>query len=761
VKTVHYNPYRSCLVGVIISVAAFFGPSQFTFAAITPNITSISNPIFVGDSFTVTGSGFTTGSVANFFVATSAGPVNFGPLAYSSQTSTSLTIAVPTSKVTTLGQGVVSVVVINTDQGFTQSNTATAQLFGNDLDGFPNLTAINGVGLAATSTDPSFATDNVQAVVLPSHAVTLDGNGFDTTHGVAIDLFCDCPGGKLSTVFLNPGDAGLSATTLSFTLPSDAVTGPGSFVISNKGAKGDYAIKSNAVSVPIGAAVTVSSVTQSGCTVTVKGSGFAVTGAGLPPFTVINLFNTEASVAVNLGGLGPGGTPKIPLDITGADQFTFSLTGTGALSGASYVQVLNPPFVPFTTSGDTSNGAFTAAGCGPTPTPSHTPAATPTPSTTPTPTPTTAGPTPTTGAATPTPTPTLAPAAALWIENSFSATITEFKGTTLTTPGVSVPTSTVVNQSANLSPDTAGVIFDSSDNQWATVCGNNSGNHGSITEFTAAAVAKLATNSTPAADVVLSDSGTGDLVNCPWAIAFDKSGDLWAANSNEFKVTTAPGYVTEYQPGQLATGHPTPHITLTDPTEFISPTGVVLDSLGNLFVADFGPEQYNTAGTGTVYIFKAATVGSLVPGTNKVKSDGQLFDSSTTTPVNGTFDSDGNLWIADCEANGTGELYMFPKAVLTSGATIAATVFQSTSIATPNGTENTIDCPGGIAFDAQGNLWYTNFLSNHANGAVGEFTKSQLSATGRSTPTPHIFLDGDKTGTNLSQPIGLTFGPGV
>jgi hypothetical protein len=44
---------------------------------------------------------------------------------------------------------------------------------------------------------------------------------------------------------------------------------------------------------------------------------------------------------------------------------------------------------------------------------------------------------------------------------------------------------------------------------------------------------------------------------------------------------------------------------------------------------------------------------------------------------------------------------------------------------------------------------------------VGEFTRSQLSVIGISTPRPNIFLDGDKTGTNFDQPIGLTFGPGA
>ena len=104
---------------------------------------------------------------------------------------------------------------------------------------------------------------------------------------------------------------------------------------------------------------------------------------------------------------------------------------------------------------------------------------------------------------------------------------------------------------------------------------------------------------------------------------------------------------------------------------------------------------------------------------------------------------------------------MFPQAVLTSGATTAATVFQSSSVVTPSGTQFSIDCPGGIAFDTQGNLWYANFSSDFVDGfgSVGEFTKAQLTARGESTPITNIYLEMNPTHTNIAQPIGLAFGP--
>jgi outer membrane protein assembly factor BamB len=318
-----------------------------------PFIKSIPKTILVGGNFIVNGSNFTPGSVANFFVATSTGPINAGPFTPISKSATQLIVNVPST--TTLGQGFVDVQVVNTDKSFRVSNLAAALLQGSAAAGIPSITAINGVGLAATSSDPNFATNNVETVIPQDTVVKLGGTGFDTANGVAVDVFCACPGGKVGPFFLNPGNPGLSKTLISFTLPATGAmappTGPGSFVMSNKGADGKFSKKSNAVSVPIGHQISVTSVTQLGSTITVNGKGFST-------LTVINFFNAQGGGVVNLGGLKAGGGPKIPLTLVNQTRFTFTKPA-GAMAGAAFVQALNPPFVPFTSSGNTPNGAFT------------------------------------------------------------------------------------------------------------------------------------------------------------------------------------------------------------------------------------------------------------------------------------------------------------------------------------------------------------------------------------------------------------------
>jgi hypothetical protein len=316
--------------------------------------------ILVGDKFNITGEKFTTGSEVNLFVATAGGVINGGPLIpVAHSLPTQLTVNVPAT--VPLGSGFAEVQVVNTDTGDLTSNSVPALLQGSPMAGIPSITAINGLGLATTSSDPSYATNNVQTVVMQGKVVTLGGTGFDTAHGVAVDLFCACTGGKVGPFFFNPGD-GFSTTSISFTLPPSGpnpATGPGSFVISNRGTDGKYSKKSNAVSVPIGEAISISSVSQIGrSSVSQMQSTIIVNGTGFSPLTVINFFNAQAGRVVNLGGLDASGTPRIALTIINSDRVTFSVPA-GAVSGAAYVQAVNPPFVPYSSSGSGPGGSFT------------------------------------------------------------------------------------------------------------------------------------------------------------------------------------------------------------------------------------------------------------------------------------------------------------------------------------------------------------------------------------------------------------------
>jgi hypothetical protein len=317
-----------------------------------PRIKTVQSPVLVGGDLIINGSGFTTHSVVNFFVSTSRGPVNKGPLKPDVATFSATKLTVPVPATVTLGQGFVSVVVVNTDEDFVQSNPGYALLQGSLTAGLPTITELNGYSLAATSKDPDYAVNNVETTLIQGSSVIINGNGFDVANGVAVDVFCACPssGGKLTTMYLNPGNPNLTPDTITFQLPATTPTGPGSIIVSNF-AGGTYSVKSNAVSVPMGARITVTKVTQSGDTVTVDGAGFSM-------LTVINLFDTRSGKTVNLGGLNSHGTPKILYTSINSTELTFTVP-TDAVAGPAFIEAFNPPFVPFTSGGNDPCGAFT------------------------------------------------------------------------------------------------------------------------------------------------------------------------------------------------------------------------------------------------------------------------------------------------------------------------------------------------------------------------------------------------------------------
>jgi hypothetical protein len=285
----------------------------------------------------LSGQGFTPGSVVVLFVATSSGALQLGPYVPASHTATALTWNVPVS--VPLANGFATVQVVNTDEGFIASNVQAALLQGAAPAGLPAITALNGVAL--NPADPSVPLANVSTVVEQNSTLTVTGTGFSNP---VVALYSSNP----TAAALEPL-AGGSSTQVAVAVPAGIPTGPGAIQVLNRPSFAG----SSVVSVPIGERIRIDSVTQSGMTITVTGAGFSVV-------TVISFFNAQQGGVVNLGGLVNGTQSLIPLSLASSQQFTFQIP-SGAVSGPAYVQALNPPFIPFTSTGNSPNGAITIA----------------------------------------------------------------------------------------------------------------------------------------------------------------------------------------------------------------------------------------------------------------------------------------------------------------------------------------------------------------------------------------------------------------
>jgi hypothetical protein len=305
----------------------------FTYTAVV-TLASLTNSLHVGGTNTLNGSGFSPGSVVKLFVATAAGTLAHGPFTPSAVGTTTLSWTIPAD--VPLGNGFGAVQVINTDQGYVESNVVTALLDGDAASGLPTILSIDGVGLGPP--DPSIGVAHVDTVVAKGGTATITGTGFSNP---LVNLF---------TAAGNVGPlvplAGGTATQVQVVVPAGAPTGPGNFQVVNR----PTYRASNAVASVVGATPSVTHVGASGATITVTGTGFST-------LSVINLYNLQGGGVVNLGGLGPAGA-NIPLTIVSDTQLTF-VRPAGAVAGPAFVEVLNPPFIPFSSSGDDPDGAFT------------------------------------------------------------------------------------------------------------------------------------------------------------------------------------------------------------------------------------------------------------------------------------------------------------------------------------------------------------------------------------------------------------------
>lgn len=293
-------------------------------------------PIVIGALNTLTGSGFTAGSRVLLFVNNGATQSFFGPFVPTGSTTTILAWTPPAS--IPLGNGFGSVMVVNTDQGFIQSESRSQYLEGAPSANIPTIRSINGVALRPLDTTVPVA--SVETVIAAGSLVTIGGTGFNAP---LVNLFTGA--GHVGPLAPQPGG---TATAFQIRIPTTVATGPGTFQVVNSPYAGN--VSSNAVSVVLGARLDITGITQQGSTVTVDGAGFSA-------LSVINLWNQQGAGSVYFGGYNVQGQANVPLTVQSSTRFTFAVP-SGAATGPSYLQVVNPPFIPSSTTGSDPNGSF-------------------------------------------------------------------------------------------------------------------------------------------------------------------------------------------------------------------------------------------------------------------------------------------------------------------------------------------------------------------------------------------------------------------
>ncbi len=184
-------------------------------------------------------------------------------------------------------------------------------------------------------------------------------------------------------------------------------------------------------------------------------------------------------------------------------------------------------------------------------------------------------------------------------------------------------------------------------------------------------------------------------VGGPRGLAFDRNNNLWIVSGAgpTIRRITPAGLISTIAGNNLGfSGDGGPARTAA----FLNPNGIAADAAGNIYIADTGNHRIRRIDTAALTISTFA--GSGDPGF--AGDDGRATQAQLTNPRFLTFDSAGNLYIADTGNNRIRRV--------TPGGIISTYAGNGSTGATGDGgpaTSAALGVPTGIAFDASDTLY--------------------------------------------------------
>jgi hypothetical protein len=229
----------------------------------------------------------------------------------------------------------------------------------------------------------------------------------------------------------------------------------------------------------------------------------------------------------------------------------------------------------------------------------------------------------------------------------------------------------------------------------------------------------------------------------PGSVRADASGNLYVADSynNTIRKVTADG-VTSTVAGVAGTAGSAngPAATAT----FNGTAGAVMDSSGNLFVADNGNNVIReVSASGTVSTF-AGTVGTrgVVDGTG---TSAQFYD-----PQNLALDSANNLYVADGAGNVVRKITPAGLVSTFAGAAVNGGPGPSGS-SDGTGSAAQFNRPTGIIVDATGNV----YVADYGNDTIRKVSPAGIVTTLAGSPAVSGSLDGTGPAARFNGPAGV------
>jgi sugar lactone lactonase YvrE len=266
-----------------------------------------------------------------------------------------------------------------------------------------------------------------------------------------------------------------------------------------------------------------------------------------------------------------------------------------------------------------------------------------------------------------------------------------------------------------------GVVFDSHGNLWVGDTNNNR-----VLEFTCTATSSCV-NGNDAALVLGQQNFTSSTyattqsgLNHPDGVVFDSSGDLWVAdvlNNRVLEFTcTATSSCTNGNAATLVLGQPnftSSSSGAATQSNLVNPHGVVFDSHGNLWVADFNSRALEFTCTATSSCVNGNDAALVLGQPNFTTLGWSTSQTGLAGPTGVVFDSSGDLWVADSWNNRTLEFTCTATSSCTNGNAATLVLGQPNFTTDTSATSQTGQSfPDGVVFDSSGDLWVAEYWNN-------------------------------------------------